>query len=185
MVVVYRLLTCDSVEISMMEKQISKKKLERLTISGGDFRKAGVRSESTNLTINKLRKLLEDDVNDLMKRGGKCDMAASLQDIKGDNVNTCDITEEELNLIMNRDLLFPVLENEVAQVTPVKDTTLGLGNSPSSTQSSSSKRKLNQEKENYSDISVRTVPPVVTAGVPLEGRMYDIISVEQFSLSLS
>jgi SNF2 family DNA or RNA helicase len=40
-VVVYRLLTAGSVEIEMMEKQISKKKLERLTIHGGDFRRAG------------------------------------------------------------------------------------------------------------------------------------------------
>ena len=33
-VVVYRLLTAGTVEIEMMEKQISKKKLERLTIHG-------------------------------------------------------------------------------------------------------------------------------------------------------
>merc|ERR1711937_86269 len=35
-VVVYRLLTTGSVEISMMEKQISKKKLERMAVTGGD-----------------------------------------------------------------------------------------------------------------------------------------------------
>ena len=37
-VVTYRLLTSGSVEIDMMKKQISKKKLERLTIHGGDYR---------------------------------------------------------------------------------------------------------------------------------------------------
>lgn len=36
--VTYRLLTSGSVEIDMMKKQISKKKLERLTIHGGDYR---------------------------------------------------------------------------------------------------------------------------------------------------
>merc|ERR1711885_64362 len=36
-VVVYRLLTTGSVEISMMEKQISKKKLERMAVTGGDY----------------------------------------------------------------------------------------------------------------------------------------------------
>lgn len=42
-VVTYRLLTAGSVEIDMMRKQISKKKLERLTVIGGDYRRAGER----------------------------------------------------------------------------------------------------------------------------------------------
>merc|ERR1739845_310858 len=37
-VAVYRLLTLGSVDIEMMEKQMSKKKLERMTVVGGDFR---------------------------------------------------------------------------------------------------------------------------------------------------
>ena len=41
-VAVYRLLTAGSVDIDMMEKQISKKKLERMAIVGGDFHKAAV-----------------------------------------------------------------------------------------------------------------------------------------------
>jgi ATP-dependent DNA helicase len=60
-VVSYRFLTSGSVEIEMMKKQISKKKLERLTISGGDFRKAGKR-KSRSVSINDLRLLLTDDV---------------------------------------------------------------------------------------------------------------------------
>ena len=43
-VAVYRLLTFNSVDIDMMEKQISKKKLERMAVVEGDFRKAGSRS---------------------------------------------------------------------------------------------------------------------------------------------
>jgi hypothetical protein len=63
-VVVYRLLTAGSVEIEMLEKQISKKKLERLTIHGGDYGVAGKRSGG-QLTLNKLKRLLEDDVKNL------------------------------------------------------------------------------------------------------------------------
>ena len=40
-VAVYRLLTAGSVDMEMMEKQISKKKLDRMAIAGGDFRKGG------------------------------------------------------------------------------------------------------------------------------------------------
>ena len=41
-VAVYRLLTANSVEIQMFEKQISKNKLARMTVVGGDFSQAGV-----------------------------------------------------------------------------------------------------------------------------------------------
>jgi len=80
---------CSSVEIQMMEKQISKKKLERLTIHGGDFRKAGERS-GANLTISRLRQLLEDEVGDMSRneRGG------------------ADISDAELDLVMDRGRLF-------------------------------------------------------------------------------
>ena len=60
-VVVYRLLTSGSVEIDIMKKQISKKKLERLTIQGGDYRMAG-RRQSRAVSLEDLRLLLEDDV---------------------------------------------------------------------------------------------------------------------------
>jgi hypothetical protein len=62
-VTVYRLLTIGSVEIDMMEKQISKKKLERMAISGGNFSKPGQRREGTDFTVETLKKLLTDDVN--------------------------------------------------------------------------------------------------------------------------
>merc|ERR1712087_1052469 len=67
-VAVYRLLTVNSVDIDMMEKQISKKKLERMAIVGGDFRKAGSRSRGEFRT-DQLNTLLDDDVKDLSAKG--------------------------------------------------------------------------------------------------------------------
>ena len=77
----------------MMEKQISKKKLERMTIAGGDFRRAGRRSRGDNLDFNYLTNLLKSDVKDLATRG-----ADDVEDIK--------ISEEEFDLIMDRKKLF-------------------------------------------------------------------------------
>lgn len=90
-VAVYRLLTCNSVDIDMMEKQVSKKKLERMTIAAGDFRKAGVRSMG-DMTFEKLQSLLVSDVKDL--------------DAKRDDVENVRISDEEFELIMDRSRLF-------------------------------------------------------------------------------
>ncbi|CAM9408248.1 unnamed protein product [Discosporangium mesarthrocarpum] len=95
-VVVYRLLTAGSVEIDMMEKQISKNKLARMAVHGGDFRKAGRRSRGT-LTTAGLRQLLVDDVENLAKRG-TCLEA-------GEGVDQA-IPEEELDSILDRNRLF-------------------------------------------------------------------------------
>jgi hypothetical protein len=66
-VAVYRLLTTGSVEIDMMEKQISKKKLERMAISGGNFARPGQRRDGDGsagaFTVDVLQQLLADDVN--------------------------------------------------------------------------------------------------------------------------
>ena len=183
-VVVYRLLTTNSVEIMMMERQISKKKLERLTIQGGDFRKAGERSHDTQLSLNKLRKLLEDDVKDLnVKRGSGINFAG---------VGTCDnedITEEELNMIMDRDRLFRTISTSTSTSTSIavetenKDasierldpmqspipTTIGATGSCTAISISNKKRKREDEMSD-SDL------------IPTEGRMYDIISMEQFTM---
>lgn len=90
-VAVYRLLTCNSVDIEMLEKQVSKKKLERMTITGGDFRKAGKRSQG-DLSFEKLQELLQDDVQDLQGKG------QDVEDIK--------ISDEEFEMIMDRMRLF-------------------------------------------------------------------------------
>jgi ATP-dependent DNA helicase len=90
-VAVYRLLTANSVDIEMMEKQISKKKLERMAIQGGDFRKAGSRSRG-EITDKALSTLLDDDIKNL--------------DMKGEGVENIKIDDEEFDRIMDRSRLF-------------------------------------------------------------------------------
>lgn len=90
-VAVYRLLTAGSVDITMMEKQISKKKLERMTIAGGDFRKAGSRSHG-DFSGKALTALLESDIKDIAGKGG------DIEHIK--------ISDEEFDKIMDRNVLF-------------------------------------------------------------------------------
>lgn len=90
-VAVYRLLTCNSVDIEMMEKQVSKKKLERMTIAAGDFRKAGKRS-TEDITFEKLQSFLASDVKDLST--------------KGEDVENIRISDEEFEMIMDRKRLF-------------------------------------------------------------------------------
>jgi len=82
----------------MMEKQMSKKKLERMAIVGGDFRKAGVRKRG-NFDTKVLSALLEDDVKDLQAK------TSDVEDIK--------ISEEELDAIMDRNKLFASGENAI------------------------------------------------------------------------
>lgn len=90
-VAVFRLLTAGSVDIDMMEKQISKKKLERMAIVGGDFRKAGVRKRG-EFDTRVLSALLEDDIKDLQAK------TSDVEEIK--------ISEEELDCILDRKRLF-------------------------------------------------------------------------------
>lgn len=99
-VAVYRLLTMGSVEIEMMDKQISKKKLERLSIVGGDYSKVGKRSRG-EMSTDTLKALLSDDVKDLQKRGtteNDFDDASS------------GITNKELNLVLDRVKMFKTPE---------------------------------------------------------------------------
>jgi ATP-dependent DNA helicase len=97
-VAVYRLLTVNSVDIDMMEKQMSKKKLERMAIVGGDFRKAGSRSRGEFKT-EALNELLNDDVKDLQA--------------KGTDVENIRIDDEEFEYIMNREKLFSEGEDAI------------------------------------------------------------------------
>ncbi|KAG7374405.1 SNF2-related protein [Nitzschia inconspicua] len=98
-VAVYRLLTCNSVDIEMMEKQVSKKKLERMTIAAGDFRKAGMRSMG-EMSVEKLQGLLKSDIQDLE---GK----QEVEDIK--------IDDEEFDMIMDRKRLFAEGDDAIPQ----------------------------------------------------------------------
>jgi len=98
-VAVYRLLTAGSVDMEMMEKQISKKKLDRMAIAGGDFRKGGSRSKSDKLNHATLEKLLEDDIHDFAN--------------KSDNIEDIRIDDDELDGIMDRQRLFEKGSNEL------------------------------------------------------------------------
>jgi len=97
-VAVYRLLTVNSVDIEMMEKQVSKKKLERMTISGGDFRKAGRRSRG-DIDAEALSSLLKSDIKDLNAKGG------DVEDVK--------IDDDEFDKIMDRKRLFATGDDAV------------------------------------------------------------------------
>eukprot|EP01041_Mallomonas_annulata_P001537 gene1537-2965_t len=104
-VVIYRLITADSVEIEMLNKQISKKKLERLTIHGGDYRQAGQRS-SGQLTVTRLRELLEDDVKNLARMSQTTASApAQFTAARGIELPN-EISQEEMDLICDREALF-------------------------------------------------------------------------------
>lgn len=97
-VAVYRLLTARSVEIEMMEAQISKKKLERLSITGGDFRKAGRRSRG-EITMEGLRELLKDDVHNIQR------MQAAKAQEEGEEEGES-MAEAELRMILDRKRMF-------------------------------------------------------------------------------
>lgn len=87
-VAVYRLLSVGSVDIEMMEKALSKKKLERMAIAGGGFKKPGKTHEQ--MDIQQLAGLLTDDIQ-------------GLQDKTTDDVM---ISDEEFDRIMDRKILF-------------------------------------------------------------------------------
>lgn len=70
---------------------MSKKKLERMTIAGGDFRNAGRRATG-DLSFETLQSLLASDIQDLQAKG------ADIEDIK--------ISDGEFDMIMNRRRLF-------------------------------------------------------------------------------
>jgi len=92
-VAVYRLVTANSIEIEMMEKAISKKKLERMAISGGDFRQPGRRTGAA-LSTSALQRLLEDDISSLQRMAQKAE------------IEELNISDEEFDLFMNRERIF-------------------------------------------------------------------------------
>ena len=189
----YRLLTVGSVEIEMMEKQISKKKLERLTIHGGDYRRAGERS-GAQLTISRLRELLDDDVKNLKRMTGSNQSAAAALALKnGETDNgTADISDQELDLIFDRQKIFPSFS--CAPITSASFTSSSsskTANASSNIDSNSSSKRsklvvsptsLSTSSSSSSLSSTTTVEgnddTVECSEIPLEGAMYDIITVE-------
>eukprot|EP00548_Thalassiothrix_antarctica_P008923 CAMPEP_0194133680 /NCGR_PEP_ID=MMETSP0152-20130528/3745_1 /TAXON_ID=1049557 /ORGANISM="Thalassiothrix antarctica, Strain L6-D1" /LENGTH=776 /DNA_ID=CAMNT_0038829025 /DNA_START=397 /DNA_END=2727 /DNA_ORIENTATION=- len=88
-VAVYRLLSVGSVDIEMMEKALSKKKLERMAIAGGSFKKPG-KTDHQQMSFQRLADLLKDDIEDLQNKSAETTM----------------ISDEEFENIMDRQRLF-------------------------------------------------------------------------------
>jgi hypothetical protein len=129
-VVTYRLLTSGSVEIDMMRKQMSKKKLERLTMQGGDYRKAGRREGQQQVTLQELKELLQDDVKNLHRRdrevAGGLTAAEAAQGSAAAEWIQRDISDAELDLIMSRDKLFPELAPSFSARLPLAASAVSL-----------------------------------------------------------
>lgn len=197
----------------MLEKQISKKKLERLTIHGGDYRRAGHRAGS-ELTLSKLRKLLEDDVKNLSRMTTSSSTSSSssaassngsregeegkgsapeegvdedAQESSEDNGRTStkkapgsggrkiqflDISDEELDLIMDRSKLFVPVEEEgrAAEEVPALDED-GMATVEAKA----------AETPAFKMVEVLGGHLKISDVVPLSGAMYDIVTNEQQS----
>ena len=122
-VVVYRLLTAGSVEIGMMEKQLSKKKLERMAITGGDFRRAGQRTNPDGFNVDHLKSLLTDDINMAQRvtdTPGGCQsnghaVTSSEKKKKAESVDLVQdphISDLDLDLLLDRSRIFD-LDNPI------------------------------------------------------------------------
>ena len=185
--VIYRLLTPHSVEMEMMKKQLSKRKLERLAIQGGDFRKAGKR-ESRDFSLDDLRHLLADDVDLSRKTDGAGERESEESVLR-------DISEAELDLVMSRELLFGsgsgdrkhkhTRSHSLTRTRSEKRASRSLARSRSGSESesesesesvcgSASASASESEAEDFDgDLSVASV-----CAVPAEGEMYDIVHSE-------
>jgi hypothetical protein len=192
-VVVYRLLTMGTVEIDMMKKQISKKKLERLTIHSGDFRKAG--KKRVAVSIDELRRLLEDDVKNIHRResssvGGEviiknertsipsvpstASLASTVfsSDSLDDSSSAVtavlqkEISEEELELVLDRFLMFSKVD------THLKNSSTSV-TSPSAPSSSASKKG----KKGSATKSSSSSRSAAQNEFPIEGDMYDVVNM--------
>jgi hypothetical protein len=97
-----------------------------MTMHGGDYRKAGQRGEGSHLTLAMLRKLLEDDVKNLERMTSTSNTNTSTSTNTNTSTDTdtnvrgvsLDIQDSELNLIMNRSLLFPKCPNSLTGYGP-------------------------------------------------------------------
>lgn len=185
-VVSYRFLTSGSVEIDVMRKQMSKKKLERLTIHGGDYRKAG-RRQSEQVSVADLRALLEDDVKNLSRRENALQSGQSRRQrsVKGtspasvaavteltaadesDNSIAAswiqkDISTTELDLIMDRELLFSNLNRDSSKLT--------LNSEHSESTGVTTAEDCAKHCDDSSDDGASFCQ------IPVEGDMYDILA---------
>lgn len=170
-------MTSGSIEIDMMKKQLSKKKLERLTIQGGDYRKAGRREGRQQVSLDELKMLLEDDVKNLsrmeiMEYSSSSDSSNSSKSI------ITDISEEELELIMNREKLFKK-PNEMKRYN-IKVTSSSAIASGLTDLESTDWTDIQKMEEIAVAAPIETNPEVDELDdyceIPKEGVMYDIIT---------
>jgi hypothetical protein len=187
-VVVYRLLTVGSVEIDMMKKQLSKKKLERLTIHGGDFRKAGHRGtgvERKSISLEDLRRLLEDDVKvdrkerekDKKQHNTDKENTENSQEEENDSNNedtkaklTKDISDSELEVILDRFHMFSGAQSSHSNHKEPRSSLSLLSPSKDDKKKSPNKNKKNKKETNEEE-EKKTEP------FPLEGDMYDFVNM--------
>jgi len=169
-VCVYRFLTAGSVEIEMMEKQMSKLKLERLSITGGDFRKAGKRLGG-KMTSEKLRILLEDDVRNLAKRAESFSKSTSNSKTTNDTYSAEAISEKELDLITDREKLFETLK---ALENDTKDDMLTTTKNQEEGEQATKRRKVSPRKKEENGKNNKD-EGVDLHRIPIEGDMYDIL----------
>ena len=175
-VVVYRMLAKGSVEIDMMEKQISKKKLERMTMHGGDYRKAGTRAAGGELTLARLRQLLEDDVRNLSRMTSEGAAASEGTTLSTTRAAVDDIDDEELNLIVDRTRLFTTSEEVVAADDEGDEVVKENGSENGGEERSPSKSVKGWSPKKAAVNKTKTrVRYICTGDVPKEGKMYDIL----------
>jgi ATP-dependent DNA helicase len=162
-VVVYRLLTVDSVDIEMMEKQISKKKLDRLTISAGNFGRAGER-QGESLTLKRLKDLLEDDVKNLsrMTTAAAANNANTGKNSKNSKNSKTATTVDTASTVDSTDGTV----NSTGVVSDVCDV----------------KRDISDEELEI--ILARTNFVSAGVGASREGKMYDVVSTAESAVAL-
>jgi hypothetical protein len=106
-----------------------------LTILAGNFGRAGERS-GESLTLKRLKDLLDDDVKNLSRMNGYApNVASETLSAEVTPFRGVDISDEELNLVMNREKLF-----------------------------------CNNSTETFDGDYI--------VGIPIEGRMYDVVVSE-------
>ena len=100
----------------MNNDKCSKRKLDRMTIRGGDFGKAGKRGGS-EFTLDRLKDLLEDDVKNLARMAvdPKLRKESSAEVTDSSFSKICDISDQDLSMIMNRERVFATDSNIPAE----------------------------------------------------------------------
>lgn len=172
----------------MMQKQISKKKLDRMTMHGGDFRQAGKRAGS-QLTLPYLRELLEDDVRNLDRMMSGNDMVNGSDNDTGGGGNGnstgsggsavldggTDIPQAELDMLLDRERLFATVTLSLTATSTTTSTT-------TTTTTTASDDTKEEKKEDGDEEEMAVSASEAFRAIPTEGSMYDIVAPQQSNL---